>query len=307
MSRNFVYKKGFMVRRAGYISFVICLFHLSFIHTCSFSQGSILQQLAYLNIPAYNLSLYTQYDDKHWERLTIHVGVGKGPERRYQTPTGQGELYAKATGVTFTYGTQNSGELVGKTITHSNTFDKKTLKPVRIKMPSDMKSIFMKLNSDIDARYYQRFVLHETTDWYTIGTPASKGCVRIDREDMKRLYNTVAPMIPEGSLSNPIPITIYYDVAEYYPEQKMVVLHANIYNRQVDYAHEILHDLKEAGLDTTLMDMSALLNVVRQAEQQFAQTTDIIRNRLRKAPFERFIRDEEKQLLHFTFYLKFQY
>lgn len=282
-------------------------YHLYFTPELSFSQRRILQQLAYLNIPAYSLSLYTQYDDNRWERLAIPVGVGRGSQRKDQTPTGQGTLYAKATGVTFQYGSQNPQELVGKIITHSNTFDKKTLKPVRIRMPGDMKSIFMQINSDIDAQFYKQFVLHETTDWYTVETPGSNGCIRIDREDMHLLYNTIDPLIPEGTLSNTVPITIYYDVAEYYPKQQMVVLHANIYNRQIDYAYEILHDLREAGLNTNLMNMPALINIVKQAEAQFSQATQTIRHRLRKAPFERLVRDHEKQLLHFTFYLKFQY
>jgi hypothetical protein len=296
-----------MFHRVYYFCLLLCLYHLGFRHEPSFSQRKIIQQLAYLNIPAYSLNLYTQYDDNRWERLAIPVGVGRGSQRRYQTPTGKGELYAKATGVTFQYGAQNPKELAGRTITHSNTFDKTTLKPVRIKMPSDMKSIFMKVNSDIDAQFYKRFVLHETTDWFTVGTPASKGCIRIDREDMNRLYNTIYPSVREGTFSTVVPITIYYDVAEYYPEQKMVVLHANIYNRQVDYVHEVLHDLKEAGIDTSLMNMSALVNIVKQAEQQFDQAMQTIHKRLRKAPFERLIHDQEKQLLHFTFYLKFQY
>ena len=281
--------------------------HLSFIVEPTFSQRKVIQQVAYLNIPAYNLSLYTQYDDNRWERFSVPVGVGKGPDRKYQTPTGRGELYAKAIGVTFEYGPQNPKELVGKTITHSNTFDKTTLKPVRIKMPDDMKSIFMKINSDLDAQFYKRFVLHETTDWFTVGTPASKGCVRIDRDDMQRLYTIIDPLVNEGTFSTTVPITIYYDVAEYYPEQKMVVLHANIYNRQVDYVHEVLHDLKEAGIDTDLMNMPALVNIVKQAEQQFNQALKTINSRLRKAPFERLIYDHEKKLLHFTFYLKFRY
>ncbi|MCP4402111.1 MAG: L,D-transpeptidase [bacterium] len=269
--------------------------------------GEILQQQVYLNIPSYRLSLYTQYTDKRWEQFSVPVAVGKGRNRKEQTPTGKGELYAKAIGVTFQYGSQNPPELAGKTITHSNTFDKNTLKPVRIKMPNDMKSIFMQVNSDIDAQFYKRYVLHETTDWYTVGTPASNGCVRIEREDMQRLFNALAPTVQSGTLESSVPITIYYDLAEYYSEQQMVVLHANIYNRKIDYVHAILSDLQEAGIDTRVMNMPALTNVVRQAEQQFSQGMHTISSRLKKAPFERLVSDAEKQLLHFTFFLKFNY
>ena len=269
--------------------------------------NSVVRQLAYLNIPAYRLSLYSQYADGRWDRFSIPVGVGRGPQRKYQTPTGRGELYAKAIGVTFEYGPQNPEDLVGKTITHSNTFDKQTLKPVTIKMPNDMKSIFMRLNSDIDGQFYTQFVLHETTDWYTVSTPSSSGCVRIDREDIQRLYHALEPSKSEGNFLTPVPIITYYDVAEYYADRQMVVLHANIYNRQIDYVHEILRDLQEAGINTLTMNMPALVNIVRQAEAQFEQAMATIRARLRKAPFERLVHDHEKQLLHFAFYLKFHY
>ena len=165
----------------------------------------------------------------------------------------------------------------------------------------------MKLNSDIDGQFYKCFVIHETTDWYTVGAPASKGCIRVDREDMWRLYNALDPIVTEGVLSRPVPIITYYDVAEYYPDQQMVVLHANIYNRPLDYVHEILHDLKEAGINTHLMNMPALVTIVKQAEAQFDSAISTIQARLRKAPFERLIYDHEKQMLHFTFYLRFQY
>ncbi|PID57005.1 hypothetical protein CSB45_08760 [candidate division KSB3 bacterium] len=269
--------------------------------------GHILQQQVYLNVPSYRLSLYTQYTDKRWEQMTIPVAVGAGRTRKSQTPTGTGELYAKASGVTFQYGPQNPPDLVGKTITHSNTFDKQTLKPARIKMPDDMKSVFMQLTSDIDARFYKRYVLHETTDWYTVGTPASNGCIRIDREDMQRFYSAIAPSVSSGTFDTAVPITIDYDVAEYDQEQRMVVLHADIYSRHIDYVQAILSDLQRAGLDTRLMNMPALIGVVRQAEEQFSYAMRTIGNRLKKAPFDRFISDLEKQQLHFTFFLTFSY
>jgi hypothetical protein len=53
--------------------------------------------------------------------------------------------------------------------------------------------------------------------------------------------------------------------------------------------------------------MPGLVNIVKQAEQQFNQALETIRHRLRKAPFERLIHEHEKKLLHFRFYLKFRY
>lgn len=293
------------ISRTLYIITLLFVYQWRACGNAAYAQGRILQQQVYLNIPAYNLSLYTQYDDQHWERLEFSVGVGRGPTRADQTPTGRGELYAKASGVTFQYGKQNPPELQGKIIEYSNTFDKATLKPVHIKMPTDMKSIFMRLNSDIDGQFYTQFVIHETTDWYTIGTPSSNGCVRMDREDMQRLFAAIEPLVTEGNFPASVPITTYYDVSEYFPEQKMVILHANIYQREIDYTQEVLRDLQKAGIDTTRMNMPALEDVVRQAETQFKQARQTIHATLRKAPFKRLIPDQEKQLLHFTFYLVF--
>ena len=87
----------------------------------------------------------------------------------------------------------------------------------------------------------------------------------------------------------------------------MVVLHANIYHRPVDYAHEVLSDLQKAGIDTNLMNMSALMTIVQQAETQFENAMKTISSRLKKAPFNRLVYDDEKKMLHFTFFLKFQY
>lgn len=285
----------------------ICLAWHSLCAAYSPSSKDIAEQVVYVNIPAYRLSLYTKYINGHWDRFSVPVGVGKGGRKSTQTPTGRGELYAKAIGVTFQYGPQNPSELVGKTITHSNTFDKDTLQPVTIKMPADMQSIFMRLTSDIDAQFYTQFVLHETTDWYTVGTPASSGCMRVERDDMQRLYQALHPSLLEGNFPTPVPIITYYDVAEYYPEQQMVVLHANIYQRQVDYVHEVLRDLQEAGVNTKLMNIPALVAIVGQAEAQFEAALSTIYARLRKPPFERLILDHEKQQLHFPIYLRFQY
>lgn len=293
--------------KTAILTIVLILWSLSARKHLAYAAGNVARQLVYLNIPAYRLILYTQYGDGHWERLPIPVGIGRGPHQKYQTPTGQGQLYAKATGVSFQYGPQNPQELVGKNITHSNTFDKHTLKPVTVRMPNDMKSIFMKVTSDIDGRAYTQFVLHETTDWYTVGTPASNGCVRIERDDMHQLFWAIEPSVREGDLAAPVPIVVYYDVAEYYADRQMVVLHANVYERQVDYIHEVLRDLIEAGIDTRFMNMAALLGIVRQAEMQFSEALATIRSRLKKPPFERLVHDYEKQQLHFTFYLKFQY
>ena len=88
-------KSQSILGKAGYTTLLIVVFSIFFVSEEGFSFRRIVQQQAYLNIPAYMLNLYTQYDDGRWERLAVPVGVGQGPKRQYQTPTGQGELYAK--------------------------------------------------------------------------------------------------------------------------------------------------------------------------------------------------------------------
>ncbi len=60
--------------------FGICLFfssHAVIFHEYSCAQQPILQQLVYLNIPAYNLNLYTQYEDQRWERLSVPIELAR--------------------------------------------------------------------------------------------------------------------------------------------------------------------------------------------------------------------------------------
>lgn len=138
-------------------------------------------------------------------------------DRKHQTPTGKGELYAKAIGVTFEYGPHNPKELVGQLITHSNTFDKATLKRADV-MPDDMKSIFMRVTSDVDSQFYTRTRQMKRRTGYTVGNLASSGCSRIDREDMCcAVQRSFEPSVYEGNLQTTVPITIYYECGRICP------------------------------------------------------------------------------------------
>ena len=70
-------------------------------------------------------------------------------------------------------------------------------------------------------------------------------------------------------------------------------------------AEKVIIDIELKGLGDAKKGLDDLTK--KQAEQQFNQALQTIHSRLRKAPFERLIKDHEKQLLHMTFFLKFNY
>lgn len=266
-------------------------------------QRSILRQQVVVNIPAYQLTLYTQDENYSWKTLTIPIGVGSGIKASDETPTGEGYLYAKATGVVFRYGDQNPANLVGKIIKYSNTFDKRTLKPIRIPMPKDMRSVFMAILSDETQTVQERYVLHQTTDWHTIGVPASNGCIRIDNEDMQTFYTSIAPEVPSGRFPLPIPISIHYEIIEYDKDQGNLILHANIYNKPLNYLDEILEIFHQEAIDLGRIDVPQLGWRIAEAEAQFQVAEKHIRKKLNQPPSKRLILDGEKQQLHYSIFL----
>ncbi len=268
------------------------------------NSGKNFNQQVVINIPAYRLVLYIPDGGDSWRTLTIPIGVGRGTEFSNQTPTGEGYLYAKATGVVFRYGDQNPEDLVGKVIEYSYTFDKKTLKPIKIPMPKDMKSIFMSILSDETQEVYEQFVLHQTTDWYTVGAPSSNGCIRIDREDMQILYDYLAPEIRSGRFPRAVPISIRYEIVEYNEPREELVLHANIYHKPLDYFDEVLKILQQQRIDLRRIDFSRLKWYIDTAEAQFQSIEQYIRKKLSRPPAKRLLLDKEKEQLHYSIFLE---
>lgn len=264
--------------------------------------GKTSNQQVVVNVPAYRLTLYT-WEDNNWKTLTIPVGVGKGADVFDETPTGEGYLYAKATGVVFRYGDQNPEDLAGKIIKYSYTFSKETLKPIRVFMPKDMKSVFMAILSNETQIVHEQYVLHQTTDWYTVGTPASNGCIRIDGEDMQNFYASLAPEVESGRFSLPIPISIHYEIVEYNKYQEEFILHANIYRKPLDYLDKILEILYQQSIDLGAIDVPRLRERITEAEAQFQIAEKYIRKKLNRPPSKRLILDKEKQQLHYSIFL----
>jgi len=268
-----------------------------------YSRETFSPQQVIVNIPAYRLTLYTQ-DGDSWRTLTLPIGVGRGTEPSNETPTGEGYLYAKETGVVFRYGDQNPEDLVGKVIKYSNTFDKKTLRPIKIPMPKDMKSVFMAILNDQTQTPNEQFVLHETTDWYTIQTPVSNGCIRLDGEDMQNFYDALAPEVGSGRFPLPVPISIRYEIVEYDDRYRRLILHANVYHRPLDYFDEILKVLSQGAIDLGRIHVPDLSWRIAEAEAQFQVTEKYIRKKLSQPPSKRLLLDEEKQPLHYSIFLE---
>lgn len=269
----------------------------------NFSTGRTSNQRVYLNIPAYRLDLYREEGNNFWRILTIPVGVGRGTELSDQTPIGEGYLYAKATGVVFRYGDQNPENLIGKVIEYSYTFDRRTLRPVKIPMPKDMKSVFMSILNEETQRVEDRFVLHQTTDWFTVETPSSNGCLRIKEEDMQMFYDDLAPETRSGRFPVAVPIYIYYDVVEYDSSQEQLILHANIYHKPINYFDEVVETLREQSIDPGRIHIPRLKWHIATAEAQFRLTERYVRRKLKQPPHKRLVLDEEKEQLHYPIFL----
>ncbi len=265
--------------------------------------GKGYNQQVVVNIPAYRLTLYTRDEGDSWKTLTIPIGIGKGTEPSNETPTGEGYLYAKETGVIFRYGSENPKNLIGKIIRYSYTFDKKTLKPIKIPMPKDMKSVFMIIYNQETQSVDQQFVLHQTTDWYTVRAPASNGCIRIDEEDMQNFYSSLVPEVKSGKFPLPVPISIHYEIVEYDRHSRKLLLHANIYHKPLNYLDEILKVLHQESIDLRQIDIPGLKWRIVEAETQFQIAEQYIRKKLSQPPFKRLLLDEEKQQLHYSLFL----
>jgi len=260
-------------------------------------------QWVVVNIPAYQLTLYTRDAGDSLKTLTIPIGVGKGTEPSNETPTGEGYLYAKETGVIFRYGAQTPENLIGKIIKYSYTFDKKTLKPIKIPMPKDMKSVFMTIFNQETQNVYEQFVLHQTTDWYTVRAPASNGCIRIDEEDMQNFYDGLAPQVKSGRFPLPVPISIRYEMVEYDNRSRRLILHANVYHKPLNYLDETLKVLPQESIDLGQIDIPKLRWRIAKAETQFQVTEQYIRKKLSQPPSKRLLLEEEKQQLHYSLFL----
>lgn len=233
------------------------------------SESKSREQRIVVNIPAYKLFLISDS-----EKYEFDVAVGKKDHGRRPTPVGKGVVSEKRDKIIFVYDQDipQLDEKRGRKIIWTHTFDSNG-KPVKYKIPYEkMRALAMEIREG--NRVVKDFVIHSTTDEYTIGGPASDGCIRLRINDMLKLYDLVAPNVTKGKLRLPVPLDLEYRLVEMKNDQ--ILLHANLYNRNVSYRKEL--ERLDAGRE---VDHEKFEIVAKQAEREFQKVLTRIKSLLR--------------------------
>ena len=154
----------------------------------------------------------------------------------------------------------------------------------------------IKINSGDSAssdRYTNRYVIHSTTDKFTVGSPASKGCLRVSIEDMLKLFSLTAPDVKEGEIK--IPLEIKYNLVEI--KDDCVILHANIYNRETDYLEEFKEIAKKQGIEKNF-NYEKASKLFAEAEEEFKTAHKKVLEKLTSPYPKNFVSEELKGKLH---------
>ena len=281
-----------MITRRNFLRVSSLLASGFFLGNNVFAQNK-LEQKVKINLPDYSLDLMNFVDGNLEETFSFPVGIGKGCCGRKQTPVGTGFIDEKRKTVVFRYGEDYPHLNIKKDdiIKWTNTFDEKG-KPTGYRMPySKMRGLGMKIKSGSSDYYYNDFVIHSTTDEFTIGTPTSSGCLRVGMKDMLKLYDLTSPEIKRGSIK--IPIEISYDLVELNNEN--IELHANIYNKNIDPVQELKKKTTEDFDYNKIQEEFALAN------EQFNVAHKQILNILSKSHPHNFVPLDLRERLHKTY------
>lgn len=155
-----------------------------------------------VNVPTYTTELYGPTGEKI-EEYRCRVGHPDTP-----TPVGDGEVFAKKDDVIFT---DDDGELITET----------ELKPEgrTVEVPyEDVRALWFTINGRMTGP-----IFHSTLWYWTIGTPSSDGCVALELEDMKDLYEKVEEPLPD--------LDVTYDTMFLDEEEDRLRLYADVYGR----------------------------------------------------------------------------
>ncbi len=250
------------------------------------SESKSLGQRMVVNIPAYRLSLFS--DGKTYN---FDIAVGKMDHGRRPTPIGNGVISEKRDKIVFIYDQDipQLDEKRGKKIVWTHTFDSHG-KPVTYRMPYErMRALAMEIRQG--HQVVKDFVIHSTTDEYTIGGPASDGCIRLKIKDMLKLYDLVAPDISKGKLNKPLPLSLNYHLMEM--KDGLIVLHANLYNEKIEYGRELEKHAIGHRLDYEKFEILA-----NEAERVFQEVLHRIRSILRNDWPKNYVPEKLKKELH---------
>jgi len=280
---------------------------LSMLSTSLYSQ----KQKVVINLPAYTLKVIEQKNNKTKE-YRFRIGIGRGDkeskledllkkynaEIRNATPTGKGFIYEKRKRIVFRYGKSypNLGIKKGDIIKWNNTFDAYG-NPIGYWIDyKKLRGLAMKIKREKDGYEMIDFVIHSNLDEFTCGLPSSHGCIRLSVKDMLKLYDIIAPEKKQGKIN--IPLNIIYDVLEI--KKDKVIIHANVYNKKIDYFEEFIKEAKEKNINKRF-DYEKIKRYFSKAQKEFFKARKIILEKMLKPYPYNYVPEEWKAKLHKTY------
>ncbi|MBN2459141.1 L,D-transpeptidase [Candidatus Woesearchaeota archaeon] len=265
-----------------------------------------------VNLPGYELKLFNYQDGKIAREYKFTVGVGKGRYWRHPTPITTGRVVDKRPWIHFFFENDKPerGAKIGDVITETWTFDGQG-NPVKYPMPYEKMRGLGTLMRMPSGYMNPGFVIHSTTDEFTLGAATSNGCIRLGMEDMLKLYELVAPDAKQKGgpkqpipLKYPVPIQTLYELVEI--KDSRVVIHRDIYDKGIDYVDEFKKQLaasdwlKELTGDDALsmFDYDLIKKEFAGAQEQFKEAHRDILLKLFKPFPDNYISPEMRQKLH---------
>ncbi len=253
-----------------------------------------------VNVPAYKLKLIETNENSSTE-YEFDIAVGGLFEDRHPPPIGKGTIYEKRKRVLFFYGRDYPQLKIkkGDVIKWNNTFTPEG-KPTGYKVPYQrIRSIGMKIKRPSDGYTYIDYVIHTALDEHTIGFAVSGGCIRVRMEDMLRLYDLIEPQKDDGTIKE-IPLKINYDLVEM--NNGNVILHANVYNKKIDYVSEFRKLAAKQGIEDKF-DYEKISELFKEADEQFKDAYKEVRARSLKPFPGNYLPQSLREKLHKTFKL----
>lgn len=227
----------------------------------SFSIDSYGEKRLLINIPQYELKVY----DGEILLATFAVRVGKPAT---PTPIGEGVIAEKREQVIFRYG---EGERAGQIIRWSRMNPTSEI----IRMPYErMRGLRIDMKVGNDYIHYGQ-IIHTTTDYWTVGFPASKGCLGLLLEDMLKLYDFI----------DRVPTTINLEYETITLAGNDIIFYADIYSRGANS----LGRLKSAGVE--IRDITSAQNRLNLIQIELDYGLTKVRQKINAGKDARLLRD----------------
>ncbi|MBI2629189.1 L,D-transpeptidase [Candidatus Pacearchaeota archaeon] len=202
-----------------------------------------LKQKIIVNLPTYSLKLYE--DNELKEEYPCRIGKPRTP-----TLIGKGKIIEKKPQVIFRY---LSGERKGRVIRYSYLDPEKRT----IKMPyRDMRGLGFEINGIMNGA-----VIHSTTDYWTIGTARSHGCIGVKIDDMLKLYEAVHDgPLPEFETTYQ---TLFFD-----KEKGDLTIWCDIYNKGTNNAKSLVEILNENLANAEIKNHEKISEKLKEIDKQ---------------------------------------